>query len=62
MIVDEKKSPMSRNKIMEKLQQEGISTRPGTHAIHMLNYYSEKYSIKPGDFPGAIIISIYPIT
>lgn len=62
MIVDEKKSPMSRNKIMEKLQQEGISTRPGTHAIHMLNYYSEKYSIKPGDFPGAQIANNYSIS
>ena len=47
---------------MEKLQQEGISTRPGTHAIHMLNYYSEKYSIKPGDFPGAQIANNYSIS
>ena len=51
MIVDESKSPMSRNQIMEKLQKQGISTRPGTHAIHMLNYYSNKFSIKPDNFP-----------
>ena len=38
---------------MEKLQQEGISTRPGTHAVHMLKFYSEKYKIKSNDFPGA---------
>lgn len=47
------KAPMSRNDIMEYLQQNGISTRPGTHAVHMLNFYAKKYKIKPEDFPGA---------
>jgi perosamine synthetase len=47
------KAPMSRNEIMEYLQQQGISTRPGTHAVHMLNYYHQKYKIKPADYPGA---------
>lgn len=51
--VDESKAPCSRNEIMEKLQEQGISTRPGTHAVHMLTYYAEKYSIKPGDYPGS---------
>ena len=51
--VDEKKAPISRNEMMEKLQQMGISTRPGTHAPHMLGYYANKYNIKPEDFPGA---------
>jgi dTDP-4-amino-4,6-dideoxygalactose transaminase len=51
--VDPGKAPMSRNEIMEILQQQGISTRPGTHAVHMLNLYVEKYKIKPDDFPGA---------
>ena len=52
-IVDESKSPMSRNEIMEKLQEMGISTRPGTHAVHMLGFYSKKYGLQPTDFPGA---------
>jgi perosamine synthetase len=52
-IVDESKAPMRRNDIMEKLQEYGISTRPGTHAVHMLNYYAKKYNLKPSDFPGA---------
>jgi dTDP-4-amino-4,6-dideoxygalactose transaminase len=47
------KAPYSRNEIMEKLQEKGISTRPGTHAVHMLNFYKTKYGIKPEDFPGA---------
>lgn len=51
--VDETKAPMSRNEMMEVLQQNGISTRPGTHAVHMLGAYSKKYNLQPGDFPGA---------
>lgn len=51
--VDESKSPASRNEIMELLQQQGISTRPGTHAIHMLNFYKEKFNIQASDYPGA---------
>ena len=51
--VDESKSPASRNEIMELLQQQGISTRPGTHAVHMLNFYKEKFNIQPSDYPGA---------
>ena len=54
-IVDENRAPFSRNEIMEKLQEMGISTRPGTHAVHMLYFYSKKYNIKPEDFPGARI-------
>ncbi len=38
---------------MDILQQKGVSTRPGTHAVHMLSFYKEKYNIKPEDFPGA---------
>ena len=51
--VDPAKSPMPRNELMEKLQQAGIATRPGTHAVHMLGYYAERYLIKPEDYPGA---------
>ncbi|MBO3699767.1 DegT/DnrJ/EryC1/StrS family aminotransferase [Fabibacter sp. E12] len=52
-MVDESKSPYSRNEIMEKLQSMGISTRPGTHAVHMLGFYKERYGHKASDFPGA---------
>ena len=53
--IDENISPVKRNDIMEVLQQKGIATRPGTHAVHMLGAYANKYGIKPGDFPGAFI-------
>jgi dTDP-4-amino-4,6-dideoxygalactose transaminase len=38
---------------MDELQQVGISTRPATHAVHMLTFYREKYQIMPGDYPNA---------
>ena len=51
--VDPKTAPMSRNNIMEKLQDMGISTRPGTHAVHMLSIYKDRFGIKQDDYPGA---------
>jgi dTDP-4-amino-4,6-dideoxygalactose transaminase len=51
--VDEAKSPMPRNQIMDILQSKGISTRPGTHAVHMLGFYRKKFGLKPDDYPGA---------
>ena len=44
---------MSRNAWMNDLQKAGISTRPATHAVHMLTFYAEKYGLKPTDFPNA---------
>ena len=42
-----------RNDWMDRLQQLGISTRPSTHAVHMLTFYRDKYGLKPTDFPNA---------
>lgn len=38
---------------MDRLQQVGVSTRPATHAVHMLTFYREKYGLKPEDFSNA---------
>lgn len=51
--VDPASAPMPRNEIMEHLQRKGISTRPGTHAVHLLGYYRDRYGLKPDDLPGA---------
>lgn len=51
--VDPASAPLPRNVIMERLQTAGIATRPGTHAVHMLGYYRDRFGIRPGDFPGA---------
>lgn len=51
--INESKSPVSRNKLMETLSKIGIQTRPGTHAVHMLGFYKERFGTRPDDFPGA---------
>lgn len=51
--VDPDRAPMPRNDIMERLQAKGIATRPGTHAVHMLGYYRDRFGLQPDDFPGA---------
>ena len=35
---------------MEDLQEMGISTRPATHAVHMLDFYKKKYNIASEDY------------
>jgi len=52
-MIDETRSPITRNEIMKVLQDKGIATRPGTHAVHMLGYYANKYGLKKEDFPNA---------
>lgn len=44
-----------RNAFMDTLQNNGVSTRPATHSVHMLKYYIEKYLIHPKDFPNAYL-------
>ena len=50
-MVDESKAPMPRNDVMQALQARGISTRPGTHAVHLLGFYRERFALRPDDFP-----------
>jgi perosamine synthetase len=42
-----------RDRIALALQDEGIATRQGTHAVHALGYYREKYGYSPEDMPNA---------
>ncbi len=60
--VDESIAPMKRNDMMEILQQKGISTRPGTHAVHMLDVYAKMYDIKPSDYPAAFAADQYSMS
>jgi dTDP-4-amino-4,6-dideoxygalactose transaminase len=39
-----------RNKFMCRLEQKGIATRQGTHAVHTLGYYKKKYNLNDTDF------------
>ena len=40
-----------RNRLMDLMESEGIALRQGTHAIHTLGYYKEKYHLHDYDFP-----------
>lgn len=42
-----------RNEWMDELQHAGVSTRPATHAVHMLSYYRETYGLREEDYPNA---------
>jgi len=44
-----------RNAWMERLHRAGISTRPATHAVHMLSYYGNHYGLAAEDFPSAFV-------
>ena len=47
------KTHQRRNSFMSYLQSVGISTRPATHAVHMLSYYSKRYNVAPEDYPNS---------
>lgn len=51
--VDPARAPRPRNDLMARLQELGIATRPGTHAIHMLDYYQARFGLRDDDLPGA---------
>ncbi|MEO8360115.1 MAG: DegT/DnrJ/EryC1/StrS family aminotransferase [Vicinamibacteria bacterium] len=42
-----------RNNVMTALESRGISTRQGTHAVHIQRYYRETMALKPMDYPAA---------
>jgi len=46
-------APIARDALMDALQAAGIATRPGTHAVHRLGYYRERFGFLPDDYPGA---------
>lgn len=41
---------IKRNIFMQKLEDRGIATRQGTHAVHTLGYYKNKNNFKDEDF------------
>ncbi|MGE5342757.1 MAG: DegT/DnrJ/EryC1/StrS family aminotransferase [Candidatus Omnitrophota bacterium] len=42
-----------RNQLMAILEDRGIATRQGTHAVHIQELYRKTYQLKPMDFPVA---------
>lgn len=44
---------IKRNRLMQLLEERGIATRQGTHAVHTLGYYQQRYQLKNNDFLNA---------
>jgi len=51
-----------RNEIMSDLEKNGIASRVGTHANHMLGHYRDRYGFKPEDFPVSHMLDKLSIT
>ena len=51
-----------RNELMLKLEEIGVSTRQGTHAVTTLGYYQKRYGIRSEDFPNALLADSLTLT
>jgi perosamine synthetase len=51
-----------KNRLTTAFKDRGIAIRGGTHACHMLPYYSRKYSLMPMDFPMTAIADALLVT
>jgi perosamine synthetase len=59
--IDPINAPLKRNQLMERLQAQGVATRPGTHGVHMLGLYQKRFGFTAGDFPAARDADAYSI-
>lgn len=51
-----------RNKLLQRLEEGGIATRQGTHAVHMLGYYRKRFGYVPEDYVNAYACDHLSIT
>jgi perosamine synthetase len=52
----------ARNALMTMLEERGVSTRQGTHAAALVDFYAEKYGLTPAQFPNAWIADRLTLT
>lgn len=57
-----KKGGEYRNILLQKLEDIGIATRQGTHAVHMLGYYRNRFGYIPEDYINAYACDHLSIT
>jgi dTDP-4-amino-4,6-dideoxygalactose transaminase len=50
----EKKLSIGRDRFIEELQRRGIGVSVHFIALHLMSYYRDRYTLKPGDFPAAL--------
>lgn len=51
-----------RNAIMSRMSLAEMQSRPGTHAVHRLGYYRNKYRLRPEQYPNAALAEDTTIT
>ena len=51
-----------RNELLQKLEDIGIATRQGTHAVHLLGYYRNRFGFQPEDYVHAYACDRLSIT
>lgn len=39
-----------RNELLQRLEEKGVATRQGTHAVHLLGYYRDRFGFNPEDY------------
>lgn len=52
--LDPQKLTIDRDRFVEKLMERGIGTSVHYIPLHMMDYYSNRYNLKPEDFPNAL--------
>jgi dTDP-4-amino-4,6-dideoxygalactose transaminase len=50
----DKKLAIDRDRFIEELQRRGIGVSVHFISLHLMSYYRDRYSLKPGDFPVAL--------
>lgn len=50
-VVKIRNKKINRDKIIKKLEQQGISTKPYLPSIHLFSFYKKQFGYKKGDFP-----------
>ena len=51
-----------RNLLMMSLEARGVTVRQGTHAVHTLGFYKNKYRLNDSDFPNSFMADRLSIT
>jgi len=62
LLIDKKRSGLSRDDFMQKLHQRGIGTGVHFIPVHLHKYYRERFDYKIGDFPNAEYIGLRTVS
>lgn len=66
-IVLNSSAPLSRNTLIERLNEAGVGTSVHYKPLHRMTYYRDRYQLKPEDYPnserhweGVVTLPVYP--